>query len=197
MNQQMIEIGQQIRAQRKRLGLSLREVALRAKMSDRYLSEVERGKYVPSVPVAKNLAKVVGLPLHSLTLPSSRVRSNRSGARLELWDYLNRYFIEKGYMPTVREIMDALSFGSTSAVDYALGQIENWGWISRDPDVARGIRLHEIDNVQSFSRGLARLRQAIIEADPTCLDDGRFEEMMGSPQQVLEIAAALLEKKTS
>lgn len=192
MNQQITEMGQRIRAQRKQLGLSLHETARQANLSSGYLCQIEKGKYAPSVPIAQRLAKTLGMRPQVLILPASRKRGRRSGTRLELLAYLNRYFAEKGYMPAIREIMEDMNFSSTSAVNYALDQMEDWGWISRDRDVARGIRLHEVDNMQSISRELARLRQAVVQADPTCLQDGRFEQMAGSPQTTLEVAAALL-----
>lgn len=40
---------------------------------------------------------------------------------------------------------------------------------------------------------LSGLRQAVIQADPTVIVDGRFEKMMTAPITVIEIARELLE----
>ena len=40
---------------------------------------------------------------------------------------------------------------------------------------------------------LSGLRQAVIQADPTVIVDGRFEKMMTAPINVIEIARELLE----
>ena len=42
---------------------------------------------------------------------------------------------------------------------------------------------------------LSSLRQAIIQADPTVIVDGRFEKMMVAPITVIEIARDLLMQK--
>ena len=53
-------------------------------------------------------------------------------------------------------------------------------------DIAR----HENEKIKSKLSGL---RQAIIQADPTVIVDGRFEKMMAAPITVIEIARELLE----
>lgn len=40
---------------------------------------------------------------------------------------------------------------------------------------------------------LSGLRQAVIQADPTVIVDGRFEKMMTAPITVIDIARELLE----
>ena len=45
---------------------------------------------------------------------------------------------------------------------------------------------------QRLKSQLSGLRQAIIQADPTVIVDGRFEKMMTAPITVIEIARDLL-----
>jgi transcriptional regulator with XRE-family HTH domain len=47
---------------RKELGFSQTDVAERADIARNYLSEIETGERTPSVPVAKRLGPVLGLP---------------------------------------------------------------------------------------------------------------------------------------
>lgn len=41
---------------------------------------------------------------------------------------------------------------------------------------------------------LSSLRQVIMQADPTVMVDGRFEEMMLSPITVIDVARAIIKK---
>lgn len=56
-------------------------------------------------------------------------------------------------------------------------------------DIAR------VENEKMKSQ-LTGLRQAVIQADPTVIVDGRFEKMMTAPITVIEIARELLESLT-
>lgn len=53
-------------------------------------------------------------------------------------------------------------------------------------DIAR------VENEKMKSQ-LSGLRQAVIQADPTVIVDGRFEKMMTAPITVIEIARDLLD----
>ena len=59
-------LGQFIRVQRRLAKLSLRELAERARVSNPYLSQVERGMHEPSVRVLKAIATALGLPAETL-----------------------------------------------------------------------------------------------------------------------------------
>ncbi len=51
------------------------------------------------------------------------------------------YMEENGRPPTIREIGKAVGINSTSVVNYNLGKLEEKGFLSRDHDVSRGLRL--------------------------------------------------------
>ena len=59
-------LGQFIRVQRQLAKLSLRELAERARVSNPYLSQVERGMHEPSVRVLKAIAIALGLSPETL-----------------------------------------------------------------------------------------------------------------------------------
>jgi transcriptional regulator with XRE-family HTH domain len=59
-------LGDFIRAQRQLAKLSLREVADRARVSNPYLSQIERGLHEPSVRVLKSIAEALGISTETL-----------------------------------------------------------------------------------------------------------------------------------
>jgi transcriptional regulator with XRE-family HTH domain len=59
-------LGALIRAQRTTAGLSLRDLAQRAKVSNAYLSQLERGLHEPSISVLGAIADALDVPLESL-----------------------------------------------------------------------------------------------------------------------------------
>jgi transcriptional regulator with XRE-family HTH domain len=62
----MTDMGAFIRAERSSAGLSQRDLAARAEVSNAYLSQVERGLHEPSVRVLHSIAEALGLPLAAL-----------------------------------------------------------------------------------------------------------------------------------
>ena len=59
-------LGALIRAQRLTAGLSLRDLAERTKVSNAYLSQIERGLHEPSISVLSSIAHALGVPLEAL-----------------------------------------------------------------------------------------------------------------------------------
>jgi transcriptional regulator with XRE-family HTH domain len=59
-------LGEFIRQQRQRANLSLRQLADRTRVSNPYLSQIERGKHQPSVRVLKAISDALGLPAETL-----------------------------------------------------------------------------------------------------------------------------------
>lgn len=54
------------------------------------------------------------------------------------------------------------------------------------------IDIAQLEN-EKMKTQLTGLRQAVIQADPMVIVDGRFEKMMTAPINVIEIARELLE----
>jgi transcriptional regulator with XRE-family HTH domain len=59
-------LGALIRAQRMTAGLSLRELSVRTKVSNAYLSQIERGLHEPSISVLAAIAAALDVPLETL-----------------------------------------------------------------------------------------------------------------------------------
>ena len=65
--QQHVEaLGEFIRSQRQLAKLSLRDLAERARVSNPYLSQIERGLHAPSVRVLSSIAAALGLSAETL-----------------------------------------------------------------------------------------------------------------------------------
>lgn len=56
-------------------------------------------------------------------------------------DFARRFWLERGYPPTVRDIVAGCGMSSTSVVDYNLDILEREGHIRRHAGVSRGIEL--------------------------------------------------------
>jgi repressor LexA len=56
-------------------------------------------------------------------------------------DFIGVYVREHGYPPTIREIGDAVGITSTSVVNYNLNRLAERGYLIRQRDVSRGLRL--------------------------------------------------------
>jgi transcriptional regulator with XRE-family HTH domain len=63
---QLEDLGDLLRAQRRAADLSLRELSERTKVSNAYLSQLERGLHEPSLSVLRAIASALGFPLGSL-----------------------------------------------------------------------------------------------------------------------------------
>jgi len=57
-----------------------------------------------------------------------------------VFDYICQYLEQHGYAPSIRDIAQACHLGS-STVFYTLHKLEAWGWICREPMVARSLRV--------------------------------------------------------
>ena len=68
--------------------------------------------------------------------------------RERIHEFIRHSFDEKGYAPTVRDIMRGCNISSTSLVQYHLNILEKEGHIHRDPEVFRSIQLAEKDIIE-------------------------------------------------
>lgn len=64
-----------------------------------------------------------------------------SDKQRRILDFMGDFLDEKGYPPTVRDILKGCGISSTSVVDYNLRILEKEGYIRRDSEVSRGIEL--------------------------------------------------------
>jgi len=56
-------------------------------------------------------------------------------------NFLHRFYDERGYQPSIRDIQSGCQISSTSVVEYNLRILEREGYFERDREVSRGIKL--------------------------------------------------------
>lgn len=66
-----------------------------------------------------------------------------SDRQRRMLDFIQQFSDESGYPPSIREIGKAVGISSTSVVNYNLNRLVEEGYLSRDQNVSRGIRLTE------------------------------------------------------
>lgn len=64
-------------------------------------------------------------------------------------NFLHNFLEERGYPPTVRDIVKGCGLSSTSVADYNLKILKREGYIRRDPEVSRGIELLELNRART------------------------------------------------
>jgi len=73
-------LGSLIRARRAASGLSLRDLAERTKVSNAYLSQIERGLHEPSLSVLGAIAAALDVPLATLLTRAGVLEADAGGA---------------------------------------------------------------------------------------------------------------------
>ena len=56
-------------------------------------------------------------------------------------DFIHNFLADRGYPPSIRDIVSGCGISSTSVVNYNLNILEKAGYIRRHPEVSRGIEL--------------------------------------------------------
>ena len=75
----------------------------------------------------------------------------------DMLEFLGEYIAENGYPPSIREIGAATGTSSTSVVTYNLTRLEEKGYISRDREVSRGLKLTSVARSQVMPDSVVRL----------------------------------------
>jgi len=115
---------------------------------------------------------------------------------------------ENGRPPTIREIGKAVGINSTSVVNYNLGKLEEKGYLDRDPDVSRGLRLTEKANglAQNVTSAATAIRSAverlvriplvgdIVAGKPVTTGNDSFSTY--DEEDAVELSRSMLSEKT-
>ena len=64
-----------------------------------------------------------------------------SDKQQRMLNFINEFVDDKGYPPTVRDILRGCDISSTSVVDYNLRVLQREGYLRRDSEVSRGIEI--------------------------------------------------------
>ncbi|MEW5988095.1 MAG: transcriptional repressor LexA [Chloroflexota bacterium] len=117
-------------------------------------------------------------------------------------NYIWRYTQERGRPPTIREIGQEVKISSTSVVNYNLTKLKEKGYLARDADVSRGLRLTDkatqiYEAVRNTVRGLVRvpLLGDIVASQPIEVGHdtpfSRYDE-----EDAIDLSSAMLPGKT-
>jgi repressor LexA len=93
-------------------------------------------------------------------------------------DFIGVYVRENGYPPTIREIGDAVGITSTSVVNYNLNRLAERGYLIRQRDVSRGLRLVDQSPEIVPAGRLVRIPLAgpIVAGEPVEIGERVFDE---------------------
>jgi repressor LexA len=94
-------------------------------------------------------------------------------------NFLKEYVEENGYPPSIREIGAAAGISSTSVVSYNLRRLEERGYISRDREISRGLKLATAIRAQTTPEAIVRLPLLgrIVAGEPIPLPASDFALM--------------------
>ena len=70
-------------------------------------------------------------------------KASLSNTRETILQFIHGFIDERGYSPTVRDILRGCAISSTAVVQYHLDVLEKEGRIHRDPEIFRSIRLSQ------------------------------------------------------
>ncbi len=103
--------------------------------------------------------------------------------------FIRSYLGENSFPPTIREIGAAAGISSTSVVNYNLKRLQEWGYLLRQKDVSRGLRLAADAPDLVPAGGVVRVPMAgtIAAGEPIEIGEGVFDE-----EDALELTRDLL-----
>jgi repressor LexA len=89
-------------------------------------------------------------------------------------EFLQEFIYDNRFPPTIREIGERVGISSTSVVKYNLDALEKKGFIERDRDISRGIRLAEslLDQITDIIQ--VPLLGRIAAGEPIPVPDSEF-----------------------
>lgn len=71
-------------------------------------------------------------------------RKKRKNRQYEVYEFIEKFVDEKGYSPTVRDIMRGLGYKSTSTIQYYIKRLEDEGKIRRTENRNRTLTVNRI-----------------------------------------------------
>jgi repressor LexA len=106
-------------------------------------------------------------------------------------EFVGEYIGDNGYPPSMREICSALNISSTSVVSYNLDRLEEAGYLVRDREVSRGLRLAEAARSEVMPKEMLRLPVLgrIVAGEPVPVPSSDFA-LMGD--ETIDVSRDLL-----
>ena len=98
----------------------------------------------------------------------------------EMLKFIKAFVEENGFPPTIREIGSAVHISSTSVVNYNLNILQAKGYLQRNRDISRGVRLiQRVPEIQEASITLIRVPVLgrIVAGEPVSIPDENFSPL--------------------
>ena len=125
---------------------------------------------------------------------------NLSERQQNILDYIWEYIQGSGRPPTIREIGQAVKISSTSVVNYNLTKLAEKGYLDRDAEVSRGLRLTDkalelYQTVSAAIEGFLRipLLGDIVASEPVEVGHDSFSSY--DDEDAIELSRSLLGAK--
>jgi repressor LexA len=117
-------------------------------------------------------------------------RGKLSDRQRKMLDFIRMFSLQNGYPPSIREIGAAVDISSTSVVNYNLNRLVDQGYLDRDQNVSRGLRLTE--KLSSQVSGIVRvpLVGRIFASEPVPIPSS--DSPMFGADEAIEITQDLL-----
>ncbi len=120
-------------------------------------------------------------------------RGKLSDRQRKMLDFIRLFSMQSGYPPSIREIGEAVDISSTSVVNYNLNRLVDQGYLDRDKNVSRGLRLTEKFSPQVNEIIRVPLVGRIFASEPVPVP-GTDSPMFGA-DEAIEITQGLLSTK--
>ncbi|MGQ9546531.1 MAG: transcriptional repressor LexA [Dehalococcoidia bacterium] len=112
-----------------------------------------------------------------------------SKTREKILKFIQSFVEERGYAPTVRDIMKGCNLSSTSVVQHHLNILQREGRIHRDPQVVRSIQLMEKDVIE------VPLLGAIAAGKPIPVPNS--DTWVNPPEEMLKLTTNVVGSKSN
>ncbi|HZD10401.1 MAG TPA: transcriptional repressor LexA [Candidatus Binatia bacterium] len=130
-------------------------------------------------------------------------RDKLSTRQQNILKYIWEYWNEAGRPPTIREIGSAVNISSTSVVNYNLNRLEERGYVEREAEVSRGLKLTE-QALNLFASARNALRDAadlvripllgdIVAGEPVQLGNEDFSTY--DEDDAIDVSGAMLRNR--
>ncbi|NIS82715.1 MAG: transcriptional repressor LexA [Anaerolineales bacterium] len=121
------------------------------------------------------------------------VKGKLSDRQRRMLEFIDKFTDENGYPPSIREIGKAVGITSTSVVNYNLNRLVEGGFLDRDQNVSRGIRLTEkVARAADKIANVIRIPMVgrIFASEPVPLPG--TDSAIFSPEEAIEITRDML-----
>ncbi len=103
-------------------------------------------------------------------MQADKKKGTLSSRQQGIVDFISRFWLDKGYPPSIRDIVSGCGLSSTSVADYNLRILERKGYIRRHREVSRGIEL-PVSSAKTGNKVYVPLIGTIAAGEPIPVPD--------------------------